>query len=121
MEENGERNDENRDCVNDESSDKKSKTCNIQSENLNTDNMKSDGEIKFYDNLRTSIKTQENILKMTGMAKEKIKYANEISLDHLKLFKENSLKYGKYLKLIQEELSMISDLMKKIKQETKPE
>jgi hypothetical protein len=74
---------------------------------------------KFYDNLRTVIKTQENILTMTCMAKEKIKYANEISVDQLKNFKENSLKYGKYLKMIHEELQMVGDLMKKIKKEVK--
>lgn len=86
-----------------------------EKQNLNSQ----DNQEKFYDNLRTVIKTQENILTMTTMAKEKIKYANEISVDHLKSFKDNSMKYGKYLKLIHEELQMISDLTKKIKKEYK--
>jgi hypothetical protein len=74
---------------------------------------------KFYDDLKMVIKTQENILISTLMAKEKIKYANEISLDQLKNFKDNSQKYGKYMKLIHDELNQISDLMKKIKKEIK--
>jgi hypothetical protein len=72
---------------------------------------------KFYDNLRTVIKTQGNILTMTSMAKEKIHMANEISIDQLKNFKDSSQKYGKYLKMIHEELQLVSDLMKKIKKE----
>lgn len=74
-------------------------------------------KLKFYDNLRTVIKTQGNILTMTSMAKEKIHMANEISIDQLKNFKDNSQKYGKYLKMIHEELQLVSDLMKKIKKE----
>jgi len=74
-------------------------------------------KLKFYDNLRTVIKTQGNILTMTSMAKEKIHMANEISIDQLKNFKDNSQKYGKYLKMIHEELQIVSDLMKKIKKE----
>ena len=53
------------------------------------------------------------------MAKEKLKYANEISLDQLKNFKESSGKYGRYLKLIHEELQIVGDLMTKIKKEIK--
>jgi len=79
----------------------------------------SESKLKFYDNLRAIIKTQENILNMTGMAKEKIKYANEISVEQLNTFKENSSQYGKYLKLIHEELLLIGDLMKKIKIDVK--
>ncbi len=86
-------------------------------ENLLTVNH--EAKFNFYDNLRTVIKTQENILNMTGMAKEKIKYANEISIDQLNTFKENSMKYGKYLKLIHEELLLIGDLMKKMKKNVK--
>lgn len=78
-----------------------------------------ESKLKFYDNLRTITKTQENILNMTGMAKEKIKYANEISVEQLNTFKDNSIQYGKYLKLIHEELLMIGDLMKKIKIDVK--
>jgi hypothetical protein len=74
---------------------------------------------KFYEHLNHIVKTQENILTMTLMAKEKIKYANQISLDQIKSFKENSFKYGKYLKLIHEELQMTSDVLKKIKKEGK--
>jgi hypothetical protein len=46
------------------------------------------------------------------MAKEKIKYANEISIGQLKTFKDESEKYGKYLKQIHSELFMIGDLIK---------
>lgn len=74
---------------------------------------------KFYEDLKLVIRTQENILSSTSMAKEKLKYANEISVDQLKNFKDNSNKYGKYLKLIHDELSQISDLMRKIKKEIK--
>ncbi len=78
-----------------------------------------ESKLKFYDNLRTITKTQENILNMTGMAKEKIKYANEISVEQLNTFKDNSTQYGKYLRLIHEELLLIGDLMKKIKIDVK--
>jgi hypothetical protein len=90
----------------------------ITNSNINS-SLNTDSNLKFYENLRSVIKTQENILNMTGMASEKIKYANEISLDQLNKFQENSLEYGKYLKLIHEELQMIGDLMKKIKKEVK--
>jgi hypothetical protein len=93
---------------------------NIQKVDIKQNEMYDKDELpKFYDDLKTVIKTQENILISTLMAKEKIKYANEISLDQLKNFKDNSQKYGKYMKLIHDELNQISDLMKKIKKEIK--
>lgn len=67
---------------------------------------------KYYDHLQMVIKNQEHILEKTSLAKEKLKYGNEISLDQLKIFKENSNKYGKYLKMIQGELQSVSDLLK---------
>ena len=66
----------------------------------------------FHDNLNTIKKIQENILSSTLITKEKIISANEISVDQLKMFSENSQKYGKYLKAISGELFMIQDLMK---------
>ena len=54
---------------------------------------------------------------MTVMSNEKIKNVNEIGINQLKEFKDNSVKYGKYLKSIHTELMMISDLIKKIKSE----
>ena len=62
--------------------------------------------------MNTIKKIQENILNSTLLTKEKIISANEISVDQLKGFQENSQKYGKYLKAISSELFMIQDLMK---------
>jgi hypothetical protein len=76
----------------------------------NTDNTTT--SLQFYESLINVKKMQENILYNTTMAKEKIKYANEVSVDHLKTFKEESEKYGKYLKQIHNELYMIQDLIK---------
>jgi len=57
-------------------------------------------------------KIQGNIINMTSLTKEKLISANEISVDQLKAFSDNSQKYGKYLKAISTELFMIQDLMK---------
>ena len=97
----------------------KDDTQNIDANIKNEINLPEDLKLKFYENLKKVVKAQENILMKTFMAKEKIKYANEISLDQLKNFKENTLKYGKYLKQIHEELALVSDLMKKIKKDIK--
>ncbi len=82
-----------------------SSACDIKENNIES------GKI-FHDNLKRIKKIQENIINSTLITKEKIISANEISLDQIKGFKENSLKYGKYLKLIQSEMFMIQDLMK---------
>ncbi len=66
----------------------------------------------FYESLIDIQKIQMNILKKTAMSKEKIKNVNEIGLTQLNEFKENSQKYGKYLKGIHSELNMITDLLK---------
>jgi hypothetical protein len=69
-------------------------------------------QLEFYEHFTGVKKMQQNILYQTGMAKEKIKYANEVSVSHLKTFKEESEKYGKYLKQIHQELGMVQDLIK---------
>jgi hypothetical protein len=66
----------------------------------------------FYESLVDIQKIQLNLLKKTAMSKEKIKNVNEIGLTQLNEFKENSQKYGKYLKGIHSELNMITDLLK---------
>lgn len=60
------------------------------------------------------IKTQERVLLETNRSKEIIKCANEVGKEQLETFRKNSLKYGKYLKMIQTELFQVSDLIKKI-------
>jgi hypothetical protein len=68
----------------------------------------------FHENLKSIIKIQENILNSSLLTKEKIISANEISVEQIKNFKENSTKYGKFLKNIQTELFLIQDLLKYI-------
>jgi hypothetical protein len=91
------------------------KHININENQDNTENKDS----QFYNNLRSVIKMQENILNMTTLTKEKIKCANEMSIDQIRSFKENEIKYARYLKMVHGELQTISELLKKIKQETK--
>ena len=67
---------------------------------------------KFYEKLLNMINTQENILNLTGLSKEKIMSVNIIANEQLTNFKENYTKYGKYFKLIQTELALIADNMK---------
>lgn len=85
----------------------------------NKDNRKEANSKKFYDHLQNVIKTQEEILSSTTTVKEKLKFTNDSSIEQLKQFKDNSMKYGKFLKMINEELHLISDLIRKIKQEVK--
>jgi hypothetical protein len=66
----------------------------------------------FYETLIDLQKMQQNILKKTAMSKEKIKNVNEIGVSQLKEFKENSQKYGRYLKGIHTELNLITDMLK---------
>jgi hypothetical protein len=80
--------------------------------NIDTNQIQNNNPNQFNNFLMIIQKTQENIINMTGMAKEKIKNVNEIGINQLKEFKENSIKYGKYLKSIHSELIMISDLIK---------
>lgn len=72
--------------------------------------------LKFQSHLQSIIKTQEEILGLTVIAKEKFRTSNEISRDQVNTFNSNVLKYGKYLSLIKNELGQISDTLKKIKQ-----
>lgn len=73
-------------------------------------------ELVFQDYLQNIIKTQEDIIKKTGEANEKLKNTNVIIQDQIENFKMHSERYGKYLILIKNELQLISDTMKKIKQ-----
>jgi hypothetical protein len=69
-------------------------------------------QIIFHENLEKIKKIQKNVISSLQLTKEKITSANEISVDQIKEFKENSTKYGKYLKLIHGELVIVQDLMK---------
>jgi hypothetical protein len=92
---------------------------NLDEEKINTDkeikkeiDIKEKTKIIFHENLEKIKKIQKNVISSLQLTKEKITSANEISIDQIKEFKENSNKYGKYLKLIHGELVVVQDLMK---------
>lgn len=68
-------------------------------------------------NLVLIIEKQDEILKVTEAMKQKLEALDEVSKERLQSFHQKSLKYGKYLKLIQGEFFHIHELLKKINRE----
>lgn len=68
-------------------------------------------------NLVHIIEKQDQILKVTEAMKQKLEALDLVSKERLHNFQQKSLKYGKYLKLIQGEFFHIHDLLKKINKE----
>ena len=56
-----------------------------------------------------------NASENTSNAKEKFHDTNQITKDQIKQYRTNFVKYGQYLKMIKNELGLISETMKKIK------
>ena len=80
-----------------------------------SNNASENTSLKFQSDLKNILQFQEEILKITTNAKEKFHDTNQITKDQIKQYRTNFVKYGQYLKMIKNELGLISETMKKIK------